>query len=237
MKERIDRLFLLLDKHLIRYYLLRPLDFTDKIKDIDMVLCKQDYSIFKEVLISNYISLKYKPPNANSSLQLLVDDLLLDIKFDICFLPRKSLMIKEAPPYASVKYIKNTILVPNVTEDVLFTFWTYHLFLDKSIPLNSNTFQVYQNFYKETWKIHFASDFFTKWTVLIFNKRKSQVAKNLLERFFADGFRSNDEATGRRLKSLVLDKNLRLQMKYCYDKVIFGIYRRLGRYENYRTIK
>ena len=99
MQKRIDYLFSLFDKHSLRYYLLRPIDFQEPIKDIDFVLCHDDYSKLKEILIDCGMILKFKPPNANSSIQLLADGLLLDIKFNICFLPRKSLVIQKEAPY------------------------------------------------------------------------------------------------------------------------------------------
>ena len=169
MKKKIDYFFSLLDDNAIRYYLLRPIDFSDIIKDIDFVLCKEDYSKLIEVLCNNDVKLKYKPSNANSSIQLLADELLLDIKFDICFLPRKSLVIRKEAPYASVKYISEYILVPDVSEERLFTFWTFHLFLDKDMPKESSTFEIYKKFYQKKWKHYLASDFFNEWTILIFN--------------------------------------------------------------------
>jgi len=237
MKKKIDYFFSLLDDNAIRYYLLRPIDFSDIIKDIDFVLCKDDYSKLKEVLSNSGIKLKYKPPNANSSIQLLADELLLDIKFDICFLPRKSLVIQKEVPYASVKYISENILVPNVREEILFTFWTYHLFLDKETPSKSSTFEVYENIYQKTWKHYLASDFFKKWTILIFNELKSKTAKQFLERYFLEGLKSDEAEINRKLKSLVLENNMQLKLKYLFDKIKYGVFRRLGRYENYRAIK
>ena len=237
LKMVFDHFFSLLDKNLIRYYLLRPIDFRHVIKDIDFVLCKQDYSKLKEVLSKNGVKLKFKPPNANSSIQLLVDELLLDIKFDICFLPRKSLVIQKEAPYASVKYISEDILVPNVQEEVLFTFWTYHLFLDKEMPVESSTFEVYKNLYQKKWKHYLETEFFNIWTILIFNELKIKTAKGLLKIYFKEGFSSDEVEVNRKLKSLVLEKNMQLKMRYLFDKIKYGIFRRLGRYENYRAIK
>ncbi len=237
MKQKIDYFFSLLDKNAIRYYLLRPIDFSDTIKDIDFVLCKEDYSKLKEVLSNSGMKLKYKPPNANSSIQLLADELLLDIKFDICFLPRKSLVIQKEVPYASVKYISENILVPNVREEILFTFWTYHLFLDKEMPSKSSAFEVYKNIYQKTWKNYLVSDFFNKWSILIFNELKSKTAKQLLERYFLEGLKSDEVEINRKLKSLVLENNMQLKLRYLFDKIKYGVFRRLGRYENYRAIK
>jgi hypothetical protein len=237
MKERIDFLFSLFDKHSIRYYLLRPIDFQEAIKDIDFVLCHDDYSKLKKILINSGMILKYKPPNANSSIQLLADGLLLDIKFDICFLPRKSLVIQKEAPYASVKYISDHILVPDVSEEKLFTFWTFHLFLDKDTPKESSTFDVYKNLYQKTWQNYLASNFFNNWTITIFNEHKSKSVKKLLENYFIDGLKSEEVEVNRELKSLVLENDMQLKLKYFFDKIKFGVYRRLGRYEDYRAVK
>lgn len=237
MKQKIDEFFLLLDKNRIRYYLLRPINFSDTIKDIDFVLYKEDYSKLIGVLYNNNVKLKYKPPNANSSIQILADEVLLDIKFDICFLPRKSLVIRKKPPYASVKYISKNILVPNVSEEILFTFWTYHLFLDKDMPKESSTFEVYKNLYKKKWKNYLSSNFFDEWTILIFNEKKSKTIKQIFERYFIEGLKSDEVEINRKLKCLVLEEEMQLKLKYLFDKIKYGILRRLGRYENYRAIK
>ena len=48
-----------------------------------------------KILTKEFGQLYYKPSNANVSTQLLVDGLLLDLKFAICFLPGKSLPPKK----------------------------------------------------------------------------------------------------------------------------------------------
>ena len=237
MKKRIDYLFSLFDKHSLRYYLLRPIDFQEPIKDIDFVLCLDDYSKLKEILIDSGMILKFKPPNANSSIQLLADGLVLDIKFNICFLPRKSLVIQKEAPYTSVKYISEHILVPDISEEKLFTFWTFHLFLDKDMPKESSTFEVYKNLYQKKGQNYLASNFFNNWIVTIFNEHKSKSAKKLLENYFAEGLKSDELEINRKLKSLVLENNIQLKLKYLFDKIKYGVFRRLGRYENYRAIK
>jgi len=237
MQKRIDYLFSLFDKHSLRYYLLRPIDFREPIKDIDFVLCHDDYSKLKEILIDSGMILKFKPPNANSSIQLLADGLLLDIKFNICFLPRKSLVIQKEAPYTSVKYISEHILVPDISEEKLFTFWTFHLFLDKDMPKESSTFEVYKNLYQKKGQNCLASNFFNNWTVTIFNEHKSKSAKKLLENYFTEGLKSDEVEINRKLKSLVLENNMQLKLKYLFDKIKYGMFRRLGRYENYRAIK
>ena len=99
--------------------LLRPLNFNDDIKDIDLILDVQQYDKVKEILCKEFGQLYYKPSNANSSTQLLVDDLLLDIKFDVCFLPRKSLVLKYDIPYSKVVYKSKDLLLPNIDEETM----------------------------------------------------------------------------------------------------------------------
>ena len=43
MKDKINLIFSLFDENSINYYLLRPLNFNDDIKDIDLILDVQQY--------------------------------------------------------------------------------------------------------------------------------------------------------------------------------------------------
>ena len=55
--------------------------------------------------------------------------------------------------------------------------------------------------------------------------------------FFENGMDSDCNSVNGKLKKLVLKHRIGLQLRYIYDKFKFGIYRRLGIYENYKTIK
>ena len=103
----------------------------DEISILVLFVLEEEYSALKKILTKEFGQLYYKPSNANASTQLLVDGLLLDLKFAICFLPRKSLVLSYDIPFSSVVYKTEYLLLPDVEEEKLFTFWTHHLFLDK----------------------------------------------------------------------------------------------------------
>jgi hypothetical protein len=105
------------------------------------------------------------------------------------------------------------------------------------MPKESSTFEIYKNLYQKKWKYYLVSDFFNEWTILIFNEQKSKTVKQLFERYFIEGLKSDEVEINRKLKSLVLEKEMQLKLKYLFDKIKYGVLRRLGRYENYRAIK
>ena len=237
MKEKIDLIFSLLDRNNVKYYLLRPLDFRSDIKDIDLIVLKKEYDSIKNILIKQFGKLYYKPSNANLSTQLLVDGLLLDLKFAMCYLPRKSLVLNYDIPFSKVIYKSEYLLVPNVDEEKLFTFWTHHLFLDKKQPCDSSTFLVFKDFYSNSWSKLIKSDFFKESLINIYSLNKSKQAEQLILSFFNDGLKSRGKRINIALKKIAITSSVWLFLKYIFDKFKFGIYRRIGRYENYRAIK
>tara|TARA_B100000902_G_scaffold195038_1_gene186361 strand:+ start:3107 stop:3817 length:711 start_codon:yes stop_codon:yes gene_type:complete len=236
MKEKVDLIFALFDSNDIKYYLLRPLDFREEIKDVDLIVLESDLSLLKEVLISEFGSLHYKPSNANSSLQLLVDGLLLDLKFSICFLPRKSLVLNYKIPFSKVVYKTDYLLVPDVKEE-LFTFWAHHLFLDKEKPSDSSTFLIFKYFYSNSWSYLIETDYFKESLIKVYSSKSSKYAKQLILTYFNDGINPDERNISKALRDIIIRRSLYFQLKYIYDKFKFGIYRRLGYYENYREIK
>ena len=237
MKEKVDLIFSVLDRNNIKYYLLRPLDFRSEIKDIDLIILEQEYHALKKILTKEFGQLYYKPSNANASTQLLVDDLLLDIKYAICFLPRKSLVLNYDIPFSTVVYKTEYLLVPDIEDEKLFTFWTHHLFLDKKQPSDSSTFLVFKALYSNSWNQLIETDYFKESIIRIYSLNRSKQATQLILSFFNNGLNPSEKRINAVLKKIVIKNSFWLQLKYIYDKFKFGIYRRLGRYENYRAIK
>ena len=237
MKEKVDLIFSLLDRNNIRYYLLRPLDLRSDIKDIDLIVLEEEYNTLKKILTKEFGQLYYKPSNANASTQLLVDGLLLDLKFAICFLPRKSLVLNYDIPFSTVFYKTEYLLVPDVEEEKLFTFWSHHLFLDKKQPSDSSTFLVFKELYANRWNQLIETDCFKESLMRIYLSNKSKQAEQLIFSFFNNGLNPSEKRINAALKEMVIKNRIWLLVKYIYDKFKFGIYRRLGRYENYRAIK
>ena len=237
MKEKINLIFSLFDRNHIRYYLLRPLDFRSEIKDIDLIIVESEYSTLKKILAKEFGQLYYKPSNANVSAHLFVDGLLLDIKFSICFLPRKSLVLNYDIPFSSVIYKTEYLLVPDIEEEKLFTFWTHHLFLDKKQPSDSSTFLVFKALYSNVWSTLIETDYFKQSVIRIYSLNRRDQATQLILSFFSDGLNPSEQSINTTLKKIVIKNSSWLKLKYIYDKFKFGIYRRLGIYENYRAIK
>lgn len=236
MNENVGQLFLLFKANTIRYYLLRPIILDEKIKDIDIIIPKEDLNRLLKVLIIKYGEVLYKKSRANKSIQLIANEILLDIKFNMCFLPRKSLVLKENLPYTDVKLAEKDVLIPNSSNEILFTFWTFHMLLDKKNPGESSTFHLYKKYYLQDWRVYMATDFFNKWIKIIF-KEKQSLARKIIELFFENGILINDTDPGNSLKKLILKNDLSLQLKYLFDKFRYGIHRHLKINENYKTIK
>ena len=237
MIGKVNLIFSLFNSNNIKYYLLRPLDFRDEIKDIDLIVLEEEYSTLKKILTKEFGQLYYKPSNANASTQLLVDGLLLDLKFAICFLPRKSLVLSYDIPFSSVVYKTEYLLVPDVVEKKLFTFWTHHLFLDKKQPSDSSTFLVFKDLYANRWSQLIKTNYFKESLVMIYSSKRKKQAEKLILSFFNNGLNPSETKINIALKEMVIKRSIAFQLKYIYDKIKFGVYRRIGRYENYRTVK
>ncbi len=237
MQQKINLLFSLLESHNIKYYLLRPLDFRFTIKDIDLIILKEEFASLKNILSKEFGQLFYKPSNANSSTQLLVNNVLLDIKFSICFLPRKSLVLNYDIPFSKVIYKKKYLLFPDVEKEKFFTFWVHHLFLDKEKPSDSSSFLVFKDLYSNSFVDLLGSEFFKESLSIIYQPNNSSQVAELFLSFFNNGMKSNEIQTGKVLKRIVIRNKFKFQIKYIYDKFKFGFYRRIGVYDNYRAIK
>ena len=104
MRAKLEYIFSYLDNNAIQYFLLRPIDLNNHVEDIDLIIPKQDFMKLVKVLDKDSKRVHFKYSNANESIQLFVNDILLDIKFNICFLPRKSLILNDSFPYCSVLF-------------------------------------------------------------------------------------------------------------------------------------
>ena len=125
MRDKLENIFSYLDDNSIQYFLLRPIDLNTRIKDIDLIIPRADFNQLLRLLHNDSKTVCIRYSNANESIRLFIDDLLLDIKFTICFLPRKSLIISHTVPYCSVVIKENRYFFPDVDDEILFTFWTY----------------------------------------------------------------------------------------------------------------
>ena len=168
MRDRLLNIFNYLDKNSVKYFLLRPIDFTKNVEDIDLVISRTDFTLLLNVLIKDSKKTHLKYTNARESIQLFIDDILLDIKFNICFLPRKSLFFNKNIPTCTTIIKEDRYFFPDVNDEVLFTFWTYHLLLDKVNSSLSSTYVIYLDNYSKRWEKFIESKYFITWTQLIF---------------------------------------------------------------------
>ena len=235
MRAKLEYIFSYLDNNAIQYFLLRPIDLNNHIEDIDLIIPKQDFMKLIKVLDKDSKKVHFKYSNANESIQLFVNDILLDIKFNICFLPRKSLILNDSCPYCSVVIKENRYISPSIDEDILFTFWAYHLLLDKVDPSLSSTYVMFKNRFGSTWEALIKSNFFIKWTNLIFRANSAQ-ALQLVALFFSNKTNIVNKINNKKLQKLAIKSN-RLGFKFYFDKYYFKILRLSGFIKRKRSLQ
>ena len=81
------------------------------------------------------------------------------------------------------------------------------------------------------------SEFFKDSLLRIFPSDKNIQAAKLISSYFNNGLNPNEIKIGLVLKNIVIRNSIGFELKYIYDKVKFGIYRIIGLYENYRSVK
>ena len=235
MRDRLLNIFNYLDDNSIKYFLLRPIDFTKKVDDIDLVITRAEFSHLLKVLIKDSKNTHIKYSNARESIQLFIDNILLDIKFNMCFLPRKSLFFYKNIPTCNTIIKEDRYFFPNIDDEVLFTFWTYHLLLDKANSSLSSTYLIYLDNYSKRWEKMIESKNFIKWTKLIF-KDNSIKAIDLISSCFTNNLTGLNYSDNKKIQSLAIKSN-KLILNFYFDKYYFKFLRLLGMIEKKRTIK
>ena len=235
MRDRLLNIFNYLDDNSIKYFLLRPIDFTKKVDDIDLVITRTEFSHLLNVLIKDSKKTHIKYSNARESIQLFIDNILLDIKFNMCFLPRKSLFFTKNIPSCNTIIKEDRYFFPNIDDEVLFTFWTYHLLLDKANSSLSSTYLIYLDNYSKRWEKMIESKNFIKWTKLIF-KDNSIKAIDLISSYFTNNLTGLNYSDNKKIQSLAIKSN-KLILNFYFDKYYFKFLRLSGRIEKKRTIK
>ena len=235
MRDRLLNIFNYLDDNSIKYFLLRPIDFTKKVDDIDLVITRTEFSHLLNVLIKDSKKTHIKYSNARESIQLFIDNILLDIKFNMCFLPRKSLFFTKNIPSCNTIIKEDRYFFPNIDDEVLFTFWTYHLLLDKANSSLSSTYLIYLDNYSKRWEKMIESKNFIKWTKLIF-KDNSIKAIDLISSYFTNNLTGLNYSDNKKIQSLAIKSN-KLILNFYFDKYYFKFLRLSGMIEKKRTIK
>jgi len=234
VKSKVLSIFRFLDDNSIQYLLLRPLDLEKGFNDVDLAISKTDFNRLIERLKTSEFSAVYQDTNSNASAKLIIDRIVLDVQFYICFLPYKSLVVQKEFPTANVKQEEN-LIIPNVEEEVLFTFWTLRLFLDKNHPTDFSSFELYRTLFSDKWSKLMDTTFFKNWMITVFGMQNEAACK-IMKVFFANGFHLADQAAIE-IKSLVFEANSGLAVKHSYDKAKYRILRRMGRYNRTRSLR
>ena len=235
MRDKLVYIFNYLDDNSIKYFLLRPIDFTKKVEDIDLVISRNNFSRLLNVLTNDSKETYIKYSNAHESIQLFIDDVLLDIKFNMCFLPRKSLFFHKSIPTCSNIVKEDKYFYPDIDDDVLFTFWTYHLLLDKANSSLSSTYVIYLDNYSNSWEQMIGSKNFLEWTKLIF-KGNSNKAIDLIRSCFSNSMQGLNNFDNKKIQSLAIKSN-KLLFNFYFDKYYFKFLRLSGMIKKRRTIK
>lgn len=235
MRDRLLNIFNYLDKNSVKYFLLRPIDFTKNVEDIDLVISRTDFTLLLNVLIKDSKKTHLKYTNARESIQLFIDDILLDIKFNICFLPRKSLFFNKNIPTCTTIIKEDRYFFPDVNDEVLFTFWTYHLLLDKVNSSLSSTYVIYLDNYSKRWEKFIKSKYFITWTQLIFYTNSNK-ALELIRSFFTNNMAGLNYFDNKKIQNLAIISN-KLILNFYFDKYYFKLLRLSGVIKKKRTIK
>ena len=77
MRDKLVHIFNYLNDNSIKYFLLRPIDFTKKVEDIDLVISRNDFRLLLNILANDSKDTYIKYSNAHESIQLFIDDILL----------------------------------------------------------------------------------------------------------------------------------------------------------------
>ena len=173
----------------------------------------------------------FKNTAYNETLRIYADQLILDIQFQLAFLPRKSFLSPAEIPFAPVifKKDKNTFM-PDVKPEILFTLWVLRLFLDKKRVSDSGSFLTFKELYSDKWEALFSSVYFKNFVAELF-RNKMDEALALIAEFFRSGFDDNEGNTNSDLKSLLFQAQPKVNIKYLYDQLKFRILRVLGRFD------
>ncbi len=232
--QNILKWFKRLEEWDIPYYLLRPLDLKKDEKDVDIIVSKANVQRLAQRLKELNFHAEVTTSVAEYSVGIIVDnDLLLDIKTRICFLPSKFYSFKNPPPYSGIKIESDGIIYPEVSPEKLFTFWILHFFLDKKHPSLSGSYDIFCQKYAKNALQMLQSEFCQIWLHRVF-KRKKDDAEYVLHQFCENNFQTTTELA-RYTKELILRRNLSTFITFYLEKIKYAIIRRTKK-EFYKPI-
>lgn len=228
-KNRRDviSMFGLMDDAGTRYYLLRPIHLNEEVKDIDIVVPEEDVNDLVNHIMALGLNATFTRSMAENSIAIVINDIMIDIKTKVCFFSSKFYAFDKEPPFCSVKELEGGILVPDVSWDRLFTFWSLHLFLDKKNPKDSASYHLFEQYYSKNWPLMLNSRYCREWFTMVWGGYLDQ-ATDQMRGFMSNEF-SHDDSDNEFLKDLVLSRNLRTHLAYYIEKMKYGIIRRTKR--------
>ena len=224
---RVRAIFDMLGTCNTRYYLLRPIDLHEEVKDIDVVIPMEDVENIITHIKEQGLDATYTTSIAENSIAIVIGDMMLDVKTKICFFSSKFYAFDDPPPYAGIKKVMGHVIIPDVEPQHLFTFWALHLFLDKKHPSDSSSYHLFKDFYGENWLQMMENQYVQEWHKLIWGNFH-QVARKRMKAFMGNGFDHRKEDNDF-LRNLVLSRHMLIHLKYYFEKVKYGIIRRIKR--------
>ncbi|MCB0761964.1 MAG: hypothetical protein KDC12_10615 [Flavobacteriales bacterium] len=224
---RVNAVFDMLDRCNARYYLLRPIDLHEEVKDIDVVMPQEDVNVVIAHIKSHKIKATYTTSIAENSIAIVIGDMVLDVKTRVCFFASKFYAFNEPPPYAGIKKVNGHIIIPDVEPWHLFTFWSLHLFLDKTNPEDSSSYHLFKDFYGNNWMTMMENHYVREWHKLVWGNFSS-IARKRIRTFMGNGFEHRNEDNDF-LKNLVLSQHVLIHLTYYFEKLKYGIIRRIKR--------
>ena len=226
-RREVMSIFGLMDDAGTRYYLLRPINFNEKVEDIDIVIPEEDVDDLVKHIMCLGVKATFTRSIAENSIAIVVDGMMIDIKTKVCFFSSKFYAFDDEPPYSRVKEMEGGILLPDVAWDRLFTFWSLHLFLDKKNPQHSASCHLFEHYYSKIWTQMLNSSYCREWFSKVWGKYTEQ-ATDQMRGFMSNAF-THDDSDNEFLKNLVLSRNMRIQLTYYIEKTKYGIIRRIKR--------
>jgi hypothetical protein len=233
VKNNLKNIFKFLDKNRIDYLLLRPIDFSKELTDIDLIINKLVFLRLLQLLEKSNFSVKCKYTNYRESIKLFVDHITLDIQHFVAFLPYKGLVIKENTLSAGIKIENNSMIYPAVKDEILFTFWLYRLLLCKGEIINETIPIVFKEKFSTNWENSLNSLFFKEWTGYICGEEKYNNILNLLTTFFENNMKSKTLNYNSLFTKFVFENHRGLKFNYAIQKLKFKTLRRLGLYNKF----
>lgn len=226
-RREVMSMFNLMDDAGTRYYLLRPIDFNEEVKDIDIVVPEEDVDDLVRHITGLGLKATFTRSIAENSIAIVINGMMIDIKTKICFVSSKFYAFDDEPPFSQTKELEGGILVPDVAWDRLFTFWSLHLFLDKKNPQHSASHHLFERYYSENWTQMLNSSYCRTWFTKVWGSYVDQ-ATDQMRGFMSNAF-THEDSDNEFLKNLVLSRNMRIHLTYYLEKIKYGIIRRIKR--------